>query len=78
MTALGGRIVNLDVTIVAEAPRIGPHVPAMRSAIADALGISASRVAVKATTNEKLGFIGREEGIVSMASASVEVPRSAQ
>lgn len=75
---LGGRIVNLDVTIVAEAPRIGPHVPAMRSAIADALGISASRVAVKATTNEKLGFIGREEGIVSMASASVEVPRRAE
>lgn len=78
VSALGGRIVNLDVTIVAEAPRIGPHVPAMRSAIADALGISASRVAVKATTNEKLGFIGREEGIVSMASASVEVPRRAE
>lgn len=71
----GGRIVNLDVTIVAEAPRIATHVPAMCAAIADTLGISASRVAVKATTNEKLGFIGREEGIVAMASASVEVPR---
>ena len=72
----GGRIVNLDVTIVAEAPRIGPYAPAMRAVIAETLGISADRVAVKATTNEKLGFIGREEGIVSIASASVEVPRS--
>ena len=71
----GGRIVNLDVTIVAEAPRIAKHVPAMCAAIAETLGISASRVAVKATTNEKLGFIGREEGMVAMASASVEVPR---
>ncbi|SMQ64758.1 2-C-methyl-D-erythritol 2,4-cyclodiphosphate synthase [Devosia lucknowensis] len=72
----GARIVNLDVTIVAEAPRIAAHVPAMCAVIAETLGITADRVAVKATTNEKLGFIGREEGIVSMASASVEVPRS--
>lgn len=72
---LGGRIVNLDVTIVAEAPRIAKYVPAMRGAIAEALGVAESRVAVKATTNEKLGFIGREEGIVAIASASVEVPR---
>lgn len=71
----GGRIVNLDVTIVAEAPRIASHAPAMCAVIAETLGISAGRVAVKATTNEKLGFIGREEGIVAMASASVEVPR---
>ena len=71
----GGRIVNLDVTIVAEAPRIAVHAPAMCAVIADTLGISADRVAVKATTNEKLGFLGREEGIVSIASASVELPR---
>ena len=71
----GGRIVNLDVTIVAETPRIASHAPAMCAVIAETLGISADRVAVKATTNEKLGFIGREEGIVAMASASVEVPR---
>lgn len=71
----GGRIVNCDVTIVAEAPRIATHAPAMCAVIAETLGISAGRVAVKATTNEKLGFIGREEGIVAMASASVEVPR---
>lgn len=70
-----GRIVNLDVTIVAEAPRIAAHAPAMCRVIAETLGISPSRVAVKATTNEKLGFIGREEGIVAMASASVEMPR---
>ncbi|ODT80325.1 MAG: bifunctional 2-C-methyl-D-erythritol 4-phosphate cytidylyltransferase/2-C-methyl-D-erythritol 2,4-cyclodiphosphate synthase [Pelagibacterium sp. SCN 64-44] len=71
----GGRIVNCDVTIVAETPRIAAHAPAMCAVIAETLGIAASRVAVKATTNEKLGFIGREEGIVAMASASVEVPR---
>ena len=71
----GGRIVNLDVTIVCEAPRIVPHVPAMREVIAQTLGIAVSRIAIKATTNEQLGFIGREEGMVAMASASIEMPR---
>lgn len=71
----GGRIVNLDVTIVCEAPRIGPHVSAMQRTIAQTLGIATSRIAIKATTSELLGFVGREEGIVAMASASVEVPR---
>ncbi len=71
----GGRIVNVDVTIVCEAPKIAPHAAAMQATIGETLGISPSRVAIKATTNEKLGFIGREEGIVAMASASVEVPR---
>jgi 2-C-methyl-D-erythritol 4-phosphate cytidylyltransferase/2-C-methyl-D-erythritol 2,4-cyclodiphosphate synthase len=71
----GGRIVNLDITLVCEAPRIAKHAPAMCSVIAETLGIKPSRVAVKATTNEKLGFIGREEGIVAMASASIELPR---
>lgn len=71
----GGRIVNLDVTIVCEAPRIAKHVPAMCTVIAQTLGIKPDRVAIKATTSEKLGFVGREEGIVAMASASVEVPR---
>jgi len=74
----GGRIVNLDVTIAAEAPKIGPHVVAMREAIAAACGTTADRVAVKATTNEKLGFVGREEGIVAMATASIELPRGAR
>ena len=71
----GGRIVNLDVTIVCEAPRIGPHVAAMQGIIGETLGIATSRIAIKATTSERLGFTGREEGIVAMASASVEVPR---
>ena len=70
-----GRIVNLDITIVCEAPRIGPHVAAMKSAIAGVCGIAASRVAIKATTSEQLGFTGRREGIVAMASASIELPR---
>lgn len=72
---VGGRIVNLDVTIVCEAPRIGPHVAAMQGIIAETLGIATTRIAIKATTSEQLGFTGREEGIVAMASASVEVPR---
>ncbi|MGN6488901.1 MAG: bifunctional 2-C-methyl-D-erythritol 4-phosphate cytidylyltransferase/2-C-methyl-D-erythritol 2,4-cyclodiphosphate synthase [Devosia sp.] len=72
----GGRIVNLDITIVAEAPRIGPHVAAMRAAVAGICNTTPSRVAVKATTNEKLGFIGREEGIVAMATAAIELPRT--
>ena len=71
-----GRIVNLDLTLVCEAPRISPHVPAMRTRIAEICEIPPSRVAVKATTSEKLGFTGRGEGIVAMATASVEVPRS--
>jgi 2-C-methyl-D-erythritol 4-phosphate cytidylyltransferase/2-C-methyl-D-erythritol 2,4-cyclodiphosphate synthase len=71
----GGRIVNLDLTIVCEAPRIGPHVEAMKQAIAAVCGVAASRVAIKATTSERLGFTGREEGLVAMATASIEVPR---
>lgn len=71
----GGRIVNLDVTIVCETPRISPHVAAMQLAIAGICGISASRIAIKATTSERLGFTGREEGVVAMATASIELPR---
>jgi len=75
VAARHGRIVNLDLTIVCEAPRISPHVPAMRTRIGEICTISASRVAVKATTSERLGFTGREEGIVAMATASLELPR---
>jgi 2-C-methyl-D-erythritol 4-phosphate cytidylyltransferase / 2-C-methyl-D-erythritol 2,4-cyclodiphosphate synthase len=71
----GGRIVSLDVTIVCEAPRIGPHVAAMRAAIAKVCGITVERIAIKATTSERLGFTGREEGLVAMATASIELPR---
>jgi len=74
VAARGGRIVNLDLTIVCEAPRIGPHVAAMRQRIGEICTISPSRVAVKATTSERLGFTGRGEGIVALATASVEMP----
>lgn len=70
-----GRIVNIDATVVCEAPRITPHVGAMRVAIAAACGISEGRVAIKATTSEGMGFTGRREGIAAMATASIEVPR---
>lgn len=70
-----GRIVNLDITIVCEAPRVGPHVEAMKAAIGGVCGIAAGRIAIKATTSEQLGFTGRGEGIVAMASASIELPR---
>jgi 2-C-methyl-D-erythritol 4-phosphate cytidylyltransferase / 2-C-methyl-D-erythritol 2,4-cyclodiphosphate synthase len=69
----GGRIVNVDVTILAEAPRVGPHREVMCARLAEILGIERSRVSVKATTTEGLGFTGRREGIAAMASASVEL-----
>jgi 2-C-methyl-D-erythritol 4-phosphate cytidylyltransferase/2-C-methyl-D-erythritol 2,4-cyclodiphosphate synthase len=72
--ARGGVVAHLDLTIVCEAPRIGPHRDAMRERIAAIAGISAERVAVKATTSEKLGFTGRGEGIVAMATATVRLP----
>lgn len=70
----GGTIINVDSTLVAEEPKIGPHVHEMREKIAGALGVAPSRVGVKATTNESLGFLGRGEGIAALASASVETP----
>jgi len=72
--ARGGRIAHLDATIVCEAPRIGPHRDAMRARIAEIAGIPASRVAIKATTSEKLGFTGRGEGIAAFANATVRLP----
>jgi len=70
----GGRIANADVTLICEAPKVGPHRPAMVEAMARMLGIAAGRVSVKATTNEKLGFIGRGEGIAAIATATVVFP----
>ncbi|MGE3711004.1 MAG: bifunctional 2-C-methyl-D-erythritol 4-phosphate cytidylyltransferase/2-C-methyl-D-erythritol 2,4-cyclodiphosphate synthase [Hyphomicrobiaceae bacterium] len=75
ISARGGRIVNADITILAEAPRIGPHRQAMCRRVADILGIEPGRVSVKATTTEGLGFTGRREGIAAMATASVALPR---
>ncbi len=62
----------LDATILAEAPKIAPYIPAMRKAIARAIGSDESRIGIKATTNEGLGAIGRSEGIAAMAIATVE------
>ena len=70
----GGRIANADITLICEAPRIGPHREAMVDAIGSMLGISGERISIKATTNEKLGFVGREEGIAAIATASVVFP----
>lgn len=70
----GGRITNADVTLIAEEPRIAPHRDAMRQNIAALLVISPERCSVKATTNEKLGFIGRSEGIAAIATATVVFP----
>jgi 2-C-methyl-D-erythritol 4-phosphate cytidylyltransferase / 2-C-methyl-D-erythritol 2,4-cyclodiphosphate synthase len=69
--ACGGAISNVDVTILCEAPKIAPHREAMRARIAEVLAVDVSRVAVKATTTEGLGFTGRREGIAAMAMATV-------
>ena len=74
--ARGGRIAHLDATVVCEAPRIGPHRDAMRARIAEIAGIAPARVAVKATTSERLGFTGRGEGIAAFANATVRLPWS--
>jgi 2-C-methyl-D-erythritol 4-phosphate cytidylyltransferase/2-C-methyl-D-erythritol 2,4-cyclodiphosphate synthase len=72
--ARGGRIDHLDVTLLCEAPRLGPHREAMRGRIAAIAGIGIGRVSVKATTTEKLGFTGRREGIAAQAAATIRLP----
>lgn len=72
---LGGSILGLDVTIICERPKIGPHRPAMTARVAEILGIGEDRVSVKATTTEELGFTGRREGIAAQAVATVRLPR---
>src|SRR5215510_7032566 len=69
-----GKIVNVDSTVIAQAPKIFPHIREMKIQIAEALSINSERVGVKATTNERMGFIDREEGIAAMAVASIELP----
>lgn len=71
---LKGAIVNVDVTLIAQQPKVFPHVQAMKTNVAAALGLDAKKVGIKATTNEGLGFAGREEGIAAMAVASVDLP----
>lgn len=76
VTQRGGKVAHIDITVVCEAPRVGPHRDAMRARIAEIAGMSVDRVAVKATTSEEMGFTGRREGIVAMATATVRLPWS--
>ena len=70
----GGRVASLEVTLICERPKIGPHRDAMRARIADIAEVPVSRVSVKATTSERLGFTGREEGMAATASATIRLP----
>ncbi|MDR3530222.1 MAG: bifunctional 2-C-methyl-D-erythritol 4-phosphate cytidylyltransferase/2-C-methyl-D-erythritol 2,4-cyclodiphosphate synthase [Rhodopila sp.] len=74
IAARGGRLVNADVTLICERPKVTPHAPAMIERLAALLGVDASRVSVKATTTERLGFTGRGEGIAAQAVVSILVP----
>ena len=69
-----GQLINVAAMLIAEAPKITPHIPAMKENIATALGIAADAVGIKATTNETMGFVGRGEGMAAHAVASVELP----
>lgn len=72
----GGTIMNADVSLIAEAPKVGPHRDAMRTNLSEFLGISIDRCSVKATTNETIGFVGRREGIAAIATATVVYRRA--
>ncbi|MSO70748.1 MAG: bifunctional 2-C-methyl-D-erythritol 4-phosphate cytidylyltransferase/2-C-methyl-D-erythritol 2,4-cyclodiphosphate synthase [Alphaproteobacteria bacterium] len=74
LRARGGRLLNLDVTLICEEPRIGPHRDRMRAQVAEILGVAIERINIKATTTEKLGFTGRGEGVAAQAVASVALP----
>ncbi len=76
VVARGGRISHLDLTIIAEAPRIGPHRAAIRARIAEILAIPVEHISVKATTTERLGFTGRQEGIAAQAVATLQLPEN--
>ena len=76
VSARGGRIDHVDLTVIAEAPKIGPHRAAMRTRIAEILAIPIERVSVKATTTERLGFTGRREGIAAQAAATLQLPEN--
>lgn len=71
VTQAGWAVVNVDATVIAEAPKVGPHAAAMRAAIAACLGIGVDAVGLKATTNEGMGFVGRGEGIAALAVATI-------
>ncbi len=73
MVKVHGKLVNVDATIVAQNPKIYPHISEMKANIAAALKLRPNQIGIKATTNEHLGFLGREEGIAAMAVASVDL-----
>lgn len=74
LEARGGVLANVDITILAEAPQISPHIPAMKSVLSPLLQLAADRIAIKATTTEKLGAIGRKEGMAAFAIVTVRLP----
>ena len=75
VAAKGGQVINVDVTLICERPKIKPHRAAMRSRLAEILGVNLDQVSVKATTTEEMGFTGRSEGLAAQAVAAVELPR---
>lgn len=75
MTERGYRLGNIDATVIAQAPKLAPHIPAMRERIAEAFGVEVDRVSVKATTEERLGFTGSGEGIAAHAVCLLEEAR---
>src|SRR6185369_4753428 len=74
VSARGGKVLNVDVTLICERPKIKPHRAAMRERLAALLGVELSQVSVKATTTEGMGFTGREEGLAAQAVAALELP----
>lgn len=72
LSALGTVVLNVDATLIAETPKIAPHLEAMKANLAGALALPADRIGIKATTNEGMGFLGRGEGIAALAVAAVE------
>jgi 2-C-methyl-D-erythritol 4-phosphate cytidylyltransferase/2-C-methyl-D-erythritol 2,4-cyclodiphosphate synthase len=78
IAARGGRLANADVTLICERPKITPHAPAMRARLAELLGVSVDAISVKATTTERLGFTGRQEGIAAQAAVCVLVPEESK
>jgi 2-C-methyl-D-erythritol 2,4-cyclodiphosphate synthase len=74
LVAKDASIINIDATLVAEEPKISPHLAAMKTALSEALSLPPERIGIKATTNEGMGFLGRGEGIAAMAVAGVERP----
>ena len=74
MEQRGGKLINVDITILAEAPKVSPHLAAMKACLSSLLKITPDRIAIKATTTEKMGALGRKEGMAATAIASVKMP----